>query len=144
MKKLSEFYNSLSFATKCILVLVGFCCLGPFVLVPIAIILNAGANERFDAVLNDPTEENVTVFLEKLGGITNHPDTWSKYRGLWNVVNRSNKVTTPTKEKLLAKLMSRGLYLNNTRVIDNYDDSYLYRNQVQGDIESATTMKYDA
>ena len=143
MKKLSELYESSSFVGKCIMFLICIG-LGPFGLILFAVIANMGATERFDAVLNDPTEENVTIFLEKLGGITNHPDTWSKYRGLWNVVNRSNKVTTPTKEKLLAKLMSRGLYLNNTRVVDNYDDSYLYRNQVQGDIESAASIKYDA
>lgn len=133
-KKISDFYESLTLKGKVILFLVCVCCLGPIGLFGFLIVSNMSANERFNNVLNNPTEENVTIFMEKLGGINNHPDTWSKYRGLWNVVNRSNKVTTATKEKFLAKLMACGLYMNNTKVNDNYDGSYDFNNNMQDEM----------
>ncbi len=133
-KKISDFYESLTLKGKVIMFLVCVCCLGPIGLFGFLIVSSMAASERFNNVLNNPTEENVTIFMEKLGGINNHPDTWSKYRGLWNVVNRSNKVTTATKEKFLAKLMACGLYMNNTKVNDNYDGSYDFNNNMQDEM----------
>ena len=124
MRQIVDFYESLNSKGKIIMFIVCVCCLGPIGLIGFFIISGIASSERFNNVLNDPTEENVVDFMEKLSGIENHPDTWSKYRGLWNVVNRSSKVTTPTKEKFLAKLMACGLYMNNTKVHDNYDGSY--------------------
>lgn len=133
-KKISDFYESLSLKGKVIMFLVCVCCLGPIGLFGFLIVSNIASNERFNNVLNNPTEENVVLFMAKLNGINNHPDTWSKYRGLWNVVNRSNKVTTATKEKFLAKLMACGLYMNNTKVNDNYDGSYDFNNNMQDEM----------
>ena len=124
LKGIIDFYESLTPKGKIIVFCACFFCLGPLGLFLFLIVSNLAANERFDRVLKNPTEENVVDFMEKLKGINNHPDTWNKYRGLWNVVNRSSKVTTPTKEKFLAKLMMCGLYMNNTKVNDNYDGSY--------------------
>ena len=120
MKKLSAFYDSLSTGGKIAMIVAFICCLGPVGLIIMVIVSNKGDSDRFEAVLNNPTEENLNIMMEKMGGISNHPDNWNQYRGLWNVVNRSNKITTSTKEKFLAKLMGCGLHINNTKVIDNY------------------------
>lgn len=105
------------------------CCLGPIgiVLLVMSYVMESGfqTNEKFQAVLNNPCDYTVNDLLDNLSnspyGINNHPDTWQRVRGLWNVVNRSDKVTTPTKEKFLAQLLSMGLYLNNTKVNDNFN-----------------------
>ncbi len=134
LKKISDFYESLTLKGKVIMFLVCVCCLGPIGLFGFLIVSNIAASERFNNVLNNPTEENVVIFMEKLNGINNHPDSWSKYRGLWNVVNRSNKVTTATKEKFLSKLMACGLYMNNTKVNDNFDGSFDFNNNMQDEM----------
>lgn len=121
MKKLSAFYDALSTGGKIAMIVAFICCLGPVGVIIMVVVSNKGDADRFQAVLNNPTEENVNIMINKMGGINNNPDTWNQYRGLWNVVNRSNKVTTPTKEKFLAQLMGCGLHVNNTKVIDNYN-----------------------
>jgi|GEM_PF-2453344 len=82
--------------------------------------------DRGNELINNPTEENVLELMKCLekAGINNHPDTWQRMRGLWNVVNKSNQITTPTKEKFIAQLIAKGLYINNTNVIDNYGKPY--------------------
>lgn len=81
--------------------------------------------EKMGAVSKNPTEETVTACIEYFEkawlGFNNHPDNWNRIRKVWYVVNGSSKVTTPTKEKFLEKLTKRGLYVNNVRIIDNYD-----------------------
>lgn len=81
--------------------------------------------EKMNAVSLNPTEETVRaciVFFEKAWlGFNNHPDNWNRIRKVWYVVNGSSKVTTETKKKFLEKLINRGLHLNETRVINNYD-----------------------
>lgn len=115
---------------KAILVIFFGLCLGivfpPFLLI-VPFYFSAKANkenkkfdECFNNVLYNPTDESVLAFMQKIKGIKNHPDEWNRYRGLWNVVNRSSDVTTPTKEKFLALLMGYGLNMNNINVIDNY------------------------
>jgi ABC-type multidrug transport system fused ATPase/permease subunit len=120
MQKIMKFWNSLTTKGKIVVGILAIICAGPFGLIAIALIYTKAENDRFNAILDNPTEENVTEFLQRLHGINNHPDSWAKYRGLWNVINRSDKVTTATKEKFLAKLLRLGLYLNNTKVNDNY------------------------
>lgn len=120
MEKIMNFWNSLSIKGKIVVAIAAFCVAGPFGLIAISLIYSKAETDRFNEVLNNPTEENVTDFMERLHGINNHPDSWAKYRGLWNVINRSDKVTTATKEKFLAKLLKIGLHLNNTRINDNY------------------------
>ena len=104
------------------------CLLGPIgiVLVVMSYVFESGfeTNEKFQAVLNNPCDYTVNDLLDNLGnspyGINNHPDNWQRVRGVWNVVNRSDKVSTPVKEKLLAQLLSMDVHLNNTTVNDNY------------------------
>ena len=128
MKKIIEFWESLTTKGKIVVSILAIICAGPLGLIAIALIYSKAENDRFNAVLNNPTEENVTELMEKLHGINNHPDSWAKYRGLWNVINRSNMVTTATKEKFLAKLLKIGLHLNNTKINDNYK-SYFEQNK---------------
>ncbi len=92
-----------------------------FVLVP-AILKGYKAQELYQAVIETPTEKTVTALMESIKNtaVNNHPDSWQSLRSLWNVVNRSNKVTTETKEKFIAMLTAKGLYLNNVRVNDNF------------------------
>lgn len=86
--------------------------------------------DRTNDVINNPTEENLLNLMQCLetSSVNNHPDTWQRLRGLWNVVNKSNRITTPTKEKFIAMLMAKGLYLNNTNVIDNYGKQRKHQN----------------
>lgn len=90
------------------------------------------------AVINNPTEENLLILMERLekSDIDNHPDTWQTVRGLWNVVNRSNQITTPTKEKFIAQLIAKGLYISNTNVIDNYGKPYNRKNNTNRNRQS--------
>ena len=131
MQKIMDFYNLLSTKGKIVLAILAIFCAGPFGLIAVALIYAKAESDRFNNVLLNPTEENVTEFMERLHGINNHPDSWSRYRGLWNVINRSDKVTTATKEKFLAKIMALGLHINNTRVNNNYDASYEHNNYMQ-------------
>ena len=120
MQKITEFWESLTTKGKIVVAILAIILTGPFGLIAVALIYGKIENDRFNAILDNPTEENVTEFMQRLRGINNHPDNWAKYRGLWNVINRSDKVTTQTKEKFLAKLLKLGLHLNNTKVNDNY------------------------
>ncbi len=56
--------------------------------------------------------------------ITNHPKVWGKYREMFVVVNNSPKVPGELKKKLKERLMKKGLYINNMRIIDNYKGDY--------------------
>lgn len=116
MKKLAFFVETLNPFVKVFLMIAT----APIGIIAIPILSQMAQNERINNILNNPTEKNVIILMEKMQGIHNHPDSWSKYRGLWNVVNRSNKVSTPTKEKFLAKLIGYGLHINNTQINDNY------------------------
>ena len=78
---------------------------------------------QINAVIKNPTEESVTTLMKHIERIImfrNHPARWQNLRSLWNVVNRSDKVTTPTKEKFIAMLQAKGLIVNNVKINDNY------------------------
>ena len=105
-------------------------CTGPFgiILIVMSYVFKKGfeISDRTDAVMENPTEKTVTELMNYLNstmlGYNNTPETWQSLRGLWNIVNRSDKVTTPTKEKFMATLLKKGLYLNNTKINDNYKE----------------------
>ncbi len=52
--------------------------------------------------------------------IVNRPEEWGKWRDMFYVVNGSNQVPTELKVKLKAILSSKGLYIGNMKIIDNY------------------------
>jgi len=76
----------------------------------------------FNDVINNTSDKTVNELLNYANHISvqNHPDSWAQLRGVWNVINHSPNVTTDLKRKVLAIFMSKGLYVGNTNVIDNY------------------------
>lgn len=76
-------------------------------------------------VNKNPTEANAERVFKllnaKLGvAITNHPKYWGEYRDMFYKINGSSEVPTELKEKIKARLIKKGLYINNMKVIDNY------------------------
>ena len=71
-----------------------------------------------------PNYENVMevcrLMAPKSATITNRPEEWGKWRDMFYVVNGSNQVPAELKQKLKAILSSKGLYLGNMKIIDNY------------------------
>ncbi len=72
-----------------------------------------------------PTEQNALrafrLLNAKLGvSITNHPREWAKYRDMFYHINKSSDVPSELKEKLKKRLVKKGLYIDNVRIIDNY------------------------
>ena len=76
------------------------------------------------AVMRAPTYANakkVYRLYSRWGyTINNHPKDWGKVRDMFYVINRSDLVPTQLKEKLKARLIKKGLYINSVRIIDNY------------------------
>lgn len=128
MKELLDSINALPLLVKIILGIITF----PLGLILVILAYSLKMQEMENAILDNPNEQNVTALLDCLSnsvlGFNNHPSTWQELRGLWNVVNRSAMVTTATKEKFLAVLMRKGLFMNDTRVIDNYAPAYTDEN----------------
>ena len=77
-----------------------------------------------NAALRSPTYENakkVYRLYSRWGyTINNHPRDWAKVREMFNAINHSELVPTELKEKLKKRLIKKGLYINNMRIIDNY------------------------
>ena len=97
----------------------------PFAIFPYLFIVSYWSTKETDKVYNDainnPCDKTVSelLFYCDRVAVQNHPDVWSQLRGMWNVINHSPNVSTELKRKVLAKFMSKGLYMNNTNVIDN-------------------------
>lgn len=71
-----------------------------------------------------PTAENAMKVYKLLCtfgmAINNHPKTWGEYRNMFYHINQSPAVPSELKQKLKDKLIKKGLYINNMRIIDNY------------------------
>ena len=89
-----------------------------------SLILTAVLSIRMKAAKYSPTQENarrVYKTLCKFGvGIRNHPTVWGEYRDMFYKINQSPDVPTEIKQKLKDRLVKKGLYINNMRIIDNY------------------------
>lgn len=60
---------------------------------------------------------------KKLGvGINNHPKNWAMYRDMFYKINNCSDVPSELKEKIKQRLIKKGLYINNMRIIDNYKE----------------------
>lgn len=79
---------------------------------------------RMKAAKHFPTQANawrVYKTLCKFGiGIRNHPKVWGEYRDMFYKINQSPDVPSELKQKLKDRLIKKGLYINNMRIIDNY------------------------
>ena len=70
-----------------------------------------------------PTEQNAMKVYKLLCtfgiAINNHPKTWGEYRNMFYKINQSSDVPSELKQKLKLKLVAKGLYIDNMRIIDN-------------------------
>ena len=89
-----------------------------------SLILTAVLNIRMKTAKHSPTQANarrVYKTLCKFGvGIRNHPQVWGEYRDMFYKINQSPDVPTEIKQNLEDRLVKKGLYINNMRIIDNY------------------------
>lgn len=72
-----------------------------------------------------PTQENAMRVYKLLNArlgvsITNHPKVWAKYRDMFYTINGSAEIPSELKERIKGRLIKKGLYINNMRIIDNY------------------------
>ena len=77
------------------------------------------------AAVKNPTEENAwkvyQLLKAKLGiTINNHPKDWAKFREMFYAINGSSDVPSELKQQIKNRLIKKGLYINNVRIIDNY------------------------
>ena len=77
-------------------------------------------------VIKSPTQENAqNVFRllnAKLGvSINNHPKDWAKFRDMFYYINNSPDIPSELKEKIKTRLIKKGLYINNMKIIDNFN-----------------------
>ncbi len=90
------------------------------------IITNVKLHFARKAVMKNPTAENAQKVYKlfcRLGvTINNHPKDWGKYRDMFYRINGSDQVPTELKEQLKKRLVKKGLYINNMRIIDNYTE----------------------
>lgn len=95
-------------------------------IIPYFIILSvwqSGEKKRaFDGAIKNPCNETVEELLEFTEhiSITNHPNEWNALRSVWNIINHSPNVSTDLKRRVIATFTSKGLYINNVNVINNY------------------------
>ena len=79
---------------------------------------------RMKAAKHFPTQANawrVYKTLCKFGiGIRNHPKVWGEYRDMFYKINQSSDIPSELKQKLKDRLIKKGLYINNMRIVDNY------------------------
>ena len=80
------------------------------------------AMRKVNKNLNEANARKVFNLLNaKLGvKINNHPKDWGKYRDMFYKINGSPEIPTELKEKIKTRLVKKGLYINNTKVINNY------------------------
>ena len=77
------------------------------------------------AAMRHPTEENAwrvyKLLNAKLGvSINNHPKDWAKYRDMFYGLNNSAEIPSELKDKIKARLIKKGLYIHNMKIVDNY------------------------
>ena len=87
-------------------------------------------HEVFSKLVNYPSEENAKEYIELHSNRPNftlspqnNPNSWAVLREKWQIINHSDKIPTHLKKEILDILMKKGLYLNNSKVIDNYEKS---------------------
>lgn len=83
--------------------------------------------ETFSNLVNNPNEENARAYVElmqKKPKITflpdDNPNSWAVLREKWQIINHSNKISSGLKKEILNILIARGLYVNNSNIVNNY------------------------
>ena len=90
----------------------------------------AKENEVFSRLVNFPNEENAREYIELRRNKpsftlapNNNPNSWAVLREKWQLINHSDQIPTHLKKEILDILISKGLYLSNSKIIDNYKNS---------------------
>lgn len=81
-------------------------------------------SKTLDDATKTPNAETVSHLIEawtriKLS-VHNHPDSWRSLRNSWYKINGSSKVPTHLKQQTINLFQKKGLFINNTKIIDNY------------------------
>lgn len=102
-----------------------FFALAVIVIVVRHIYLNVAIMFAMRKVNKNPNEENAQKVFDLLNAklgvkINNHPKDWGEYRDMFYKINGSPEVPTELKEKLKTRLVKKGLYINNMKIIDNF------------------------
>lgn len=89
------------------------------------IYLNVSIMFAMRIVNKNPNEANAQRVFKLLNAkfgvkINNHPKDWGEYRDMFYKINGSSQIPTELKEKIKARLIKKGLYINNTKIINNY------------------------
>lgn len=76
-------------------------------------------------VKKNPDEANAQRVFKLLNAklgvkINNNPNDWGEYREMFYIINGSSQIPTELKEKIKKRLVKKGLYINNSKIIDNY------------------------
>lgn len=95
-----------------------------FILFIRSLILSLMLYIRMKAAKHSPTQGNawrVYKVLRKFGvAIRNHPNVWRNYRDMFYKINQSPDVPSELKQKIKERLVKKGLYIDNMRIVDNY------------------------
>lgn len=89
------------------------------------IYLNVSIMFAMRIVNKNPNEANAQRVFKLLNAkfgvkINNHPKDWGEYRDMFYKINGSSQIPTELKEKIKARLIKKGLYINNIKIINNY------------------------
>lgn len=89
----------------------------------------AEEDKLFKNLVNNPTKENASEYIELTHNKpkvtllpTNNPSAWAVLREKWQIINHSDKIPTEMKKEILEYLVSRGLYVNNSKIVNNYKE----------------------
>ena len=107
----------------------------PYLVIPIWIITSAKTiftfasqeNKLFSELVNNPCEENARAYINVIRNAPkvtlspeNTPNAWAVLREKWQIINQSNKIPSDMKKEIFDFLVQRGLYVSNSKIINNY------------------------
>ena len=86
--------------------------------------------KAFSDLVNNPSKENAEIYIEIMRNKPiatlapdNNPNAWAVLREKWYIINRSDKVPTHMKKEIFDILVNKGLYVGNSKIIDNYKNT---------------------
>ena len=87
-------------------------------------------NKLFAELVNNPSKEKAEEYIALthtkpvLSFLPdNNPSSWAILREKWQIINHSNKVPTQMKKEIFEYLVSRCLYVSNSKIVDNYKEN---------------------
>ena len=102
-------------------------------------------NAAFSALVNNPNEANARAYIELYNNKPaatflpdDNPNSWAVLREKWQIINHSSKIPSGMKKEIFGILTSRGLYVNNSNIINNFSgDDEMQRQQNEWAAEEA-------